>query len=194
MTRSQYQAVIVPANRMDRQGNLNDETRARVDQAARALQGGVAPLMVTCGWAYRHDSDICIAHAMKSYAVQNLEVAATAVLEEPASRDTVGDAVFTKRNFATPLGWSRVLIVTSSYHLARAIAIFSFVYGPAALVDGVGVASAESDEIRLSEARSLSAFRRTFEGIDPGDDAAIYARLRTRHPFYNGEVHPHIGA
>jgi uncharacterized SAM-binding protein YcdF (DUF218 family) len=193
LNNTQYQAVIVLANLMDRQGNLNAETRARVERAAQAVEEGVAPLLVLCGWAYRHDSDICIADAMKRYAIEELEIAGSAIITEPASRDTVGDAVFTKRNLAAPLCWTRVLLVTSDYHLPRALAIFSFVYGPGITVDGLAAASADGERFGESETQSMDAFRNTFEGINAGDDLAIFERLQTRHPFYNGDTYPRIG-
>src|SRR5882762_626549 len=110
--KSRYDAVIVLANLMDRQGNLNDESRARMDCAVRFIKDGEALLLIPCGWAYRDDCDICIADAMRRYAVQEHQIAASAIIAEPTPRDTVGDAVFSKRNLAVPLGWSSVLVVT----------------------------------------------------------------------------------
>ncbi|HMD73668.1 MAG TPA: YdcF family protein [Steroidobacteraceae bacterium] len=186
----QYDAVIVLANLMDGRGNLNGETRARMDRAIGVIKDGRAPMLVPCGWAYRDDSKICIADAMRKYAVEERGIAASAVIPETASRDTVGDAVFTKRNLALPLNWSHVLVVTSTYHLPRALLIFSFVYGTSIQVDGLGADGSDSDELKESEARSVAAFRETFRGIARGDDAAIFERMRARHPFYNGEIHP----
>ncbi len=191
VNKSRYDAVIALANMMDRHGNLNAETRARVEVAARAIHDGRSPLLVCCGWAHP-DFDTCIADAMKRYAVDRHGVAASAIVTEPAPRDTVGEAVFTKRNLAGPRGWSRVLVVTSRYHLPRSLTIFSFVYGSAIRVDGTSADSADSDERQESEAQSIAAFRKTFEGIAPGDDAAIFERLRNRHPFYNGDVYPRL--
>lgn len=187
-----FQAAIVLANLMDRQGNLNSETRARVALAAEAIESSTAPLLVLCGWAYRDDSNIPIADAMKHYAIAEHRIPASAIVTERASRDTVGDAVFTKRNLANPRGWSRVLVVTSDYHLPRSLAIFSFVYGSRIEVLGAGTATAEDERKRAAEAQSMSAFQNTFEGVKAGDDAAIFERLRTRHPFYNGKIHPQI--
>jgi uncharacterized SAM-binding protein YcdF (DUF218 family) len=192
VNKSRYDAVIALANMMDREGNLNSETRARVEVAARAIDDGRAPVLVCCGWAHP-DFDTCIADAMKRYAVDRLGVAASAIVAEPAPRDTVGEAVFTKRNLAAPRGWSHVLVVTSRYHLPRALTIFSFVYGPAIRVDGTSADTADSNERQESEAQSIVAFRKTFEGIEPGDDAAIFERLRNHHPFYNGDVYPRLG-
>ena len=181
-------AIIALANLMDASGRLNDETAARLALACDLLTAHDGALLVPCGWAYRDDSDICIADAMAAVAVERHGVPRARILPERASRDTGGDAVFTRRNLADPRGWTDVVVVTSAYHAARTRRIFSFVYGrpiPVAEVPGP-----DTDALRAAEARSLEAFLATFDGVTAGDGAAIWDRLRTRHPFYNGTVHP----
>ncbi|MGF6569909.1 vancomycin permeability regulator SanA [Paraburkholderia sp. GAS333] len=189
-TRARYDAVIVLANLMDAEGNLNDETRARIDVAIEAIETGQAPLLVMCGWDYRDDSDICIADAMRSYAIEHRNVDASRVIVEIASRDTVGDAVFTRRNLAATFGGPRILVATSHYHAARTLEIFTFVYGPSFHIEITGAGDSATASQLTSEARSLDAFRTTFAGVKPGDTDAIFERLRERHPFYNGDVYP----
>jgi uncharacterized SAM-binding protein YcdF (DUF218 family) len=191
-TDTRYDAVIVLANLMDAEGNLNDETRARIDVAIEAIEIGQAPLLVMCGWDYRDDSDICIADAMRRYAVEQCSVDASRVITEIASRDTVGDAVFTRRNFAATFGGPRILVATSHYHAARTLEIFTFVYGPSFHIDVASAGDPATHAQLTSEARSLDAFRATFAGVKPGDTDAIFERLRERHPFYNGDVYPRV--
>lgn len=187
-----FDAIIVLANLMDIEGNLNDESAARLAEASRLWHGGAGDILVPCGWAYRPDSDIRIADAMKSHAVDRHGIPSDKIMTETTSRDTVGDAVFTKLNIANPRGWKNVAVVTSDYHAARTEAIFSFVYGKP--VKCFSALSGKTDELILSEARSLEAFRKTFLGVSPGDDEAILDRLATDHPFYNGDIHPAITA
>ncbi|MDO8778902.1 MAG: YdcF family protein [Burkholderiaceae bacterium] len=180
-----YDAVIVLGNLMSAQGQLNPETKARVDLAIVGLGGS---LLVTCGWNYRADTPICIADAMKAYAL-GCGIPDAQIITEPASRDTVGDAVFTRRNLGET--WRSILVVTSDYHAERAKSVFSFVYGPAVKVE---VIAAESDAQGMAddESRSLEAFRATFNGVATGDIEAIYSRLTERHPFYNGAADPRV--
>ncbi|ACC72183.1 YdcF family protein [Paraburkholderia phymatum] len=191
-TVARYDAVIVLANLMDAEGNLNDETRARVDLGIEAIETGRAPTLVMCGWAYREDSDICIADAMRRYAVEQRNVDASRVIAETTSRDTVGDAVFTRSNLAATFGGSRILVATSRYHAARTLEIFTFVYGPSFHIDVDGAGGPATAAQLTSEARSLDAFRATFAGVEPGDTDAIFERLRERHPFYNGDIYPRV--
>jgi hypothetical protein len=181
-------AVIVLANLMSADGVPNGESLARLSLACRLVKSGEAPLLVTCGWAYRDDSEIPIAIALAQFAVANLGLYSSQILVETNSRDTVGDAVFTKRNFANRLGWNEITVVTSDYHAARTREIFSFVYGKP--IDVRSVACPEGSERDTSERASLEAFRKTFLNIKSGDDIGIYQRLRTNHPFYNGHQFP----
>ena len=181
-------AVIVLGNLMDASGRLNTETRARVETAVHEMRGRNAPMLVTCGWAYRDDSTRCIADAMRDHAIQ-MGIPAEAVHAERAPRDTVGDAVFTLRNLALPRRWRRVVVVTSQYHTARTRSIFAFIYGPDIEIEVVSAPSADTPELQASEARSLEVFRSTFRDVDAGDAAAILTRLKQAHPFYNGAVY-----
>lgn len=183
-------AIIVLANSMDAGGNLNSETLARLSTAVDRLRAEEALLIVTCGWAYRSDSDICIGDAMASHAEFAMGIPKSKIISETTSRDTVGDAVFTKRNLANPRGWQNIIVVTSAYHSARTREVFSFIYGRK--IDVVSAASEDTLLLRESEAKSIDAFRDTFSGVMPGDDEAIFDRLTSTHPFYNGEVYPRI--
>jgi len=183
-----HDAIIVLANLMDPSGNLNDETLARLSKALDLLKAREASLVVPCGWAYRDDSDICVADAMATHAELVMDTPNAKIISEATSRDTVGDAVFTKRNLANPRNWKSVIVVTSAYHADRTREIFSFVYGRA--IDVVSAASDDTPALRASEKKSSEAFRATFSGVVPGDDAAIFERLISSHPFYNGEVYP----
>lgn len=181
-------AVIVLAHLMDAAGRLNDESLSRLSLACEFVRAGEAPVLVTCGWAYRNDTDICIADAMAQYAIRYFRIDRSKVVIEPHSRDTVGDAVFTKRNFVNSRAWNDVIIVTTAYHVNRTREIFSFIYGKN--VDVAGAEGPNNASLEDSEKKSLDVFRATFKGVLAGDDAMIYRRLIISHPFYNGVVYP----
>jgi uncharacterized SAM-binding protein YcdF (DUF218 family) len=184
-----FEAVIVLANLMSRGGQLNRESRDRADLALEAYRSGRAGVIVPCGWAYRADSPISIGEAISRY-LRRQGVAAHAILVEHRSRDTVGDAVFTKLE----LQFRRVLIATSDYHVPRATEVFRFVYGPDRTVEALGSATQSSSEKLHAELDSLKAFRSTFQGVEPGNDHEIMTRMAERHPFYNGTSYPRISA
>ncbi len=197
-------AVIVLANKMNAQGVLNDESKARADKAVDLLNERGARCILTSGWAYLPGSDITIGDAFRRYICEHRGIEADRVLVERHSRDTVGDAYFAKVNFAMPRLWASVVVVTSDYHVARSRAIFEHVFGDDVRVQVVGSGSVHSHQsgvpensqqvkdVDHAEAASLAAFEQTMRGVLPGDDHAIYTALRHGHPFYNGDVYAKI--
>lgn len=185
-------AVIVLANLMDRHGVLNAESKARAERAVQILNERNATHLVTCGWAYREDTDLPIADAFKAHIVENLGVSPDKVLVELRSRDTVGDAFFTKTTFAVPLSWKRICVVTSDYHVERTKEIFHFIYGDDFFIEVYGAEVPCDETILRNEPSSIRAFRETFLGVAAGNDRQIVQRLRERHPFYNGQVYAKI--
>lgn len=189
-----YSAIIVLGNLMSKSGKLNAESSSRMDVAIKAFHNKLAPFIVTCGWAYRDDSLLTIADAMKAYAIEVGGVPLDAILTEKKSRDTVGDAVFSKKNMALNRGWKRLLIVTSDYHVARTYEIFNFVYGEqfAIKVMGANTDMMAKESQSNHELKSIHRFQTTFEGINAGDDTLIYQCLEAKHPYYNGLVYPKV--
>ena len=75
-------AVIVLANQMDENGLLNFESKARANKAVEIFNECAICHIITCGWAYRNDSDIKIADAMKSYIIDSLGINPSKVITE----------------------------------------------------------------------------------------------------------------
>ena len=48
---------------------------------------------------------------------------------ETSSRDTIGNAFFSRVIHVQPRGWRRILVITSGFHLERVRAAFNWVYG-----------------------------------------------------------------
>ena len=189
--RFKYDAIIVLAHHLDGEGQLDAESRTRIEAAITAYQAQQAPCIVTTGWDLNGAFNRPIAEAMREFAIAH-GVPSDAIHCDVHSRDTVGDAVFTKRNVIDTMRAKHLLGITSDYHAARAEAIFAFVYGADYQLAVQGVAGAVATGAAEKERQSLAAFRATFAGVTAGDDAAIWQCLRARHPFYNGDVHPAI--
>ncbi|MSP50252.1 MAG: YdcF family protein [Alphaproteobacteria bacterium] len=186
-----YDAVIVLANEMDPNGILNKESTLRANLAAKLVEELKIPYVVTCGWAYRNDTRIKIADAFKAYLV-NLGLKSDRIITELNSRDTVGDAVFTRVNVAEPMGFSKVCVVTSNYHVDRTTKVFDFVYGSKFSVGVKGAEVEFCDDVLAKELNSESAFNRTFSNVKVGDIDQIMEALKKNHPFYNGKIYPKI--
>lgn len=177
---------------MSKEGVLNRESSSRMDMAIEAFHEDQASYIITCGWAYRSDSTITIADAMKKYAVEIGGVPSSSILTEINSRDTVGDAIFTKRNIALKREWNKFLIVTSDYHVKRTYEIFNFIYGEEYAIKVKGANTIVSNKLLKNESSSMEVFYKTFEGVTSGDDELINKRLCKKHPYYNGVIYPKI--
>mgnify|MGYP001177282466 CR=1 FL=1 len=186
-----YDAIIVLGNEMSKSGVLNIESMTRMDKAIQCFNEGLSSIIVTCGWDYRKDSRIPIAEAMKSYAIKQ-GVLGSNVRVECASRDTVGDAFFTKINHSMPQNWQSLIVITSDYHVKRTNCIFKFIHGNKYKIKVIGAGDFENKFKRISELKSLQDFNRTFENIQEGNNEEIYSALKTKHPFYNGVIYPEI--
>jgi len=177
---------------MNRDGKLNIESSSRMNIAIDAFNNNEAPYIITCGWAYRDDSSITIADAMKKYAANNHKIPYCSIITETKSRDTVGDAVFTKKNIISVKTWRNLLVITSDYHVIRTNEIFTYVYGKQYSIRVRGAITNKKDEQSDNEKKSTNAFHETFLGIKSGDDRSIYKCLCEKHPFYNGIIYAQI--
>ncbi|GLQ11428.1 hypothetical protein GCM10007913_33600 [Devosia yakushimensis] len=178
------------ANLMDRYGRLNDDSSARLETAVGILKETPKSRLITSGWNYRPDSSIMIAHAMRDCARNVHGIAPHRILTDSSARDTVGDALFVKRNVVEPSHIRDLTVVSSAYHLPRVQQIFEFVFGSGYRMRFVSTQIDHTRGVEKSEIASLAAFRSTFDGVLPGDTEAIFQRLVRKHPLYNGTVHP----
>jgi len=95
----------------------------RVWVAARLYHAGCAPLVVvSAGGVLAPGVRAPEAEAIRSLLL-DLGVPPSALLSEAESRDTQGNAAFTQALLA-PRGVKRVLLVTSAWHLRRAMPLF----------------------------------------------------------------------
>ena len=174
---------------MTRHGRPKYETICRARLAASLISGNFSKRIITCGWDYHQNSGLSLAAAIKKYLNNFLKIPPSIILCEAKSRDTVGDALFTKIDFAIPNDWRKLCIVTSDYHVVRTKRIFEFVYGKKYRLEVMGSKALRNKRYKSKESRSLNAFNKTFANIPAGNDSAILNRLKNSHPLYNGSTH-----
>lgn len=187
-----HTAIIVLGNLMNKDGVLNVESRLRMDTAIECFNKNKNSLIITCGWAYRNDSSIAIADAMKIYAIKEKKISPKLIISERNSRDTVGDAIFVKKNIIPKKNWSKIFVVTSDYHASRTHEIFTYVFGDNYNVEVRSIKTQNNDKCVENEKTSLDSFHKTFSGVKSGDIYSIYQCLCSKHPFYNGDIYPII--
>jgi uncharacterized SAM-binding protein YcdF (DUF218 family) len=176
--------IIVLANEMDSAGVLNDESMARADFAGKLAVEHPESILITPGWAYRSDSAVRIGSSMAKYLMQNLDISTGRVVSHLDSKDTVGDAVYCRDFLDKTKAVYSLEVVTSDYHVERALSIFSFVFGESFEVTMHSVPTEKPLSRLEAERASTEAYLRTFVGIAPGDFKAIKFRLFSSHPLY----------
>ena len=184
--------LVVCAHLMDQKGVLNAESKGRCKVASEIFRKYKYSKLIVPGWAYRDDSQITISSRMKNYLINQCHLKNNTIIEEPRSRDTVGDAIFCRLSLNEYFDQiTDLTIVTSDYHVKRAIKIFQFVFGDKVTVNTLDsfctdrIPSNDSNEIV-----SFEKFEKTFSGVMSGDLKIILDRLLIYHPFYNGKKYP----
>jgi len=100
---------------------------------------------------------------------------------EERSRDTIGNAVEVTARYLGRIEARPIYLVTSPFHLERALVTFRHVLGFEWQVQAVAAEDTDDDRKRAnSETTYLQETFAFFEGIRPGDMAAIDKRYRAR--------------
>ena len=190
MQNNPSKVMVLLSHEMDTSGHLNIESQARADLALKLFECGDYDAVLTLGWAYRPDCQIPIALSMRDYLIlKNLNP--RKIFTDITSRDTVGDAVFSRINFIDPKNIRSFDVVTSDYHVKRTEKIFSFVYGPDYPFLVFGSQTASPSNFVAQEKKSTNSFIATFGDITQGNIKKILKQLQEHHPFYNGSQPPH---
>lgn len=183
-------AIIVLARGVEQNGTLMPDSLARVKKAVELYKGGQAPRIVMSGsFSFHVETKPARteAEAMKQAAI-DLGVPADDIIEEISSKDTLGNAYFTKKNICEPKTWHSLTVVTSEDHMARSQYVFNKVYGPEYQIEYAANEQVIDDKKYRAEleheAESLTLTRKWLDPIRDGDDAAIWLLMIARHPAY----------
>lgn len=187
-------SVIILGHFMDSCGVLDQETIARIRRGIEVYDEGAYTDILLCGWAYRKDIALTLAEAMYCYIQHSFPEYQRECILQPLSRDTVGDAFFSKLllDHKYPHAQHRATIVTSEYHADRSTAIFRFIFGEDHDLRMDSIPHKVSPKVYEHEQQSLQKFRETFGMIEVGNTAEIYDRMSSSHSLYNGEAGPQI--
>lgn len=181
-------SVIVLSHLMDERGELSSESKRRARCGVEILRDREYDSIITLGWAYRQDTSITLAESMKQYMTNVLDVQHSKIQINTHSRDTVGDAIFSKLFFLNNniILTAPLFVVTSFFHLKRTKEIFKFVYAKTVPLVFVPTGKTATPMRKRSEINSLRSFKNTFFDIQDGDICEIVKRLYNDHPYYNG--------
>jgi uncharacterized SAM-binding protein YcdF (DUF218 family) len=130
---------------------------------------------------------------MRKYAL-SLGIHDDQIIIEKKSKDTLGNAYYTKADFLEKNGWRDIVIVTSDFHINRTQFLFDTVLGPEYTIEYVSVPTSMDQEKRVSfesaEKITIDVLKNIIGSIQPGDTKVIKEALFTKHPGY--AINPEI--
>ena len=187
------EVLVILSHLMNKNGILNNETVRRINKAIEICYERKIELIMTNGWAYRKDNSNTIGRIVKNYILNNFKLENCKVLVNTKSRDTVGDAFFSRIKLKG-YSISKITVVTSDYHIHRTKLIFNSFFSNIEYLEILGIKTSKGSKhnIKKKERSSMDAFLKTFGNVDFDDDDMVLKTLKNFHPYYNGDKHPKI--
>ena len=115
-----FDTIIVLGYRADSDGNPTPEALARITEAVREYERGVAPRLIITGGPVRNQF---VEADMMARAAAAQGIPPSAIFLEPHARDTIQNACYSERVMKAH-GWRSAEVISSAYHLPRAGLIF----------------------------------------------------------------------
>ena len=182
-------AIIVLGGGVESDGSLTWVSDTRVAKAVEVFRAGIAPRIIFSGRCSlaQEEPPVTEAQAMADFA-RFLGAPPEALLLEEESRDTLGNAYFTREHYLEPNGWTSVRVVTSDFHLSRAAWVFRKILGGAYDFSFVsafsGLSPRELIGRALEECRISIFLNEWLQAVQEGDDEAIDRLFLQEHPGY----------
>lgn len=193
---NQYDAILIPGGGVRAGGELPPWVRNRLDRALERHRGEYL-IALSAGTPHRPPPlnedgfPIFESTAAAAYLLEQ-GVSPDRILTETCSYDTIGNAYFAKAIHADPLELKNLFIVTSAFHLARAEAVFRWVFGLEGSlhsytldfesVPDQGIPAEALAARKEKERRSLTQLQPAIEKIDTV--VAFHRWLFTEHKAY----------
>jgi len=133
-----FDAILVLAGGVDNRGTVHPWVKRRLDLAVKLFQkNSNSSCSIVClgGGTYHkapflnhmdfvvHESTACADYLMRHHNIPGHKI-----LKEWASFDTIANAFFALCNHVIPRKWSRIVVITSGFHLLRSRKIFDRVF------------------------------------------------------------------
>jgi|SRR3989344_1823599 len=188
-----YDTVVLLSHKLNPDGSMTSQGISRLNGCVDLYRKNIASTITVSGNYTRKrydnnnvkDSDFYI--YIKDYLISKKNIPSKNVFLEMVSLDTIGNAVFTKKDIVLPNGWKKLIILSNDYHMNRVKKIFNFVFGDGYELLFYGVKT-DNNDIYLrtpeEEEDSLQFFLRNFKDVKAGDDARILERLYKFHSLY----------
>ena len=182
--------IIILGGGINQDGTLWQNTINRLEKGIELFKKGVSANIIVSGKYYFMEDYVPItteAKAMYEYLKKRGIPEKNIILEEE-SKDTLGNAFFTKINILEPRNWRNVIVVTSEFHIPRTKCIFKKTLGEKYKINFVEASSGFSKnklkKLMIREQKVLNLIKQWGDKIPDGDDKSIRKLLYTKHPAY----------
>jgi uncharacterized SAM-binding protein YcdF (DUF218 family) len=176
--------AVVLGSGLKADGSATEVTELRAKAAAALVKSQPMKLIVSGSRSPTDTSE----HGKTEAAVMAEIVKAEGVLEdallEDQSFDTFGNAIFTASRYLATLEPGTLYVVTSPFHMERAVYIFTQVLGPKWQVVGRQAEEWSQERRQSGAAAAMERARDFFSDIEPGDLKACMKKLLERIPAY----------
>lgn len=176
--------VLILSHMLKRDGSLNEESTKRAVRGAEIFKAENAEFIITSGGSERVHGDKPVSHVIRDFLIQTCCIHEECIIADTRPRDTVGDAYFVSDHLDAG---SKMTVVTSAYHVNRVEHIFNLLVCNLTELKVTGINHSVDRELIDHEDKSLSEFNAQFptSGLSRTE---LFEILRTKHPFYNGEL------
>ncbi len=164
---------------------IHPELKGRMDTGIDVFKKKSAKYLILSGGKSNPSIDVSEAEVMRDYAL-NSGIPSEKIILEEDSKDTIGNAYFT-RKLIDKLDYSdipEIYVVSSCYHMRRMEYIFGRCYGEKYSLSFDYCFSFDNKEAKKKEDRSIKLAEQFFKGIAPGDMDEIGRRLFSIHTLY----------
>lgn len=171
--------IIVLSNDFDQNLELNKTTKLRADHAISIFS--IGDKIITLGWNGNFKTQD-IAYQVKYYIINNSSINKNSIISINKSKDTVGDAFFSRefieKNYSSK---KNIHVISSDWHLMRVKYIFNNFFSNYD-IKYHGVKTDNGNMI--SEKKSIEAFNNTFKNQNFKNLSELKICLYSNHPLY----------
>lgn len=180
---SPHMVIVVLGKQLVR-SEIHESLQRQVDIGIRTLRETDSRFIVMTGGQTNPTVQRTESEAMRGYAIRQ-GVGEDRIRTEETSRDTIGNAFFSRPIVDDIPGTDTIHLVTACYHVERATFVFEQCFGPAYDIKAAYCNDTSIPESELSEEEALERAEAFFDPITPGDLDQIEARIDEEHEIYD---------
>ena len=177
--------AVVLGSGLAADGSAHPVTEMRARSAAQLLRE--QPVKLICSGSRPPDDDGVHGSTeaeVMAEIVRSEGIDASRILIEDQSFDSFGNAIFTARRYLSEYEEGTLYVVTSDFHMPRALYIFSQVLGPDWNVTAYGVPDWEHEDRQPGAPAAMQRALAFFADIEAGDLDACEEKLFSIIPAY----------